>query len=91
MDINDCRIFWSDGREVIATPNKCIGMERSSVWDHQGIVQRIEDFIQGIKKTYVELNKVILSETDPRYSPENPSLVRWSFNEQRFYKLSSIP
>lgn len=85
VNINDCTLFWDNGNERNATPKECIGLERSSVWDHMSLVQRIEDFYAGRKNIHVELNKVILSKDDPRYLPP-PNVLRWDFEKHEFYR-----
>jgi len=85
ININDCGIFWADGGERKATPQECIGLERSSVWYAEGIVQRIEDHYAGKKNFYVEHQKVILSKDDPRYLPP-PQALRWDFGKEEFYR-----
>lgn len=85
VDIDDCVIFWPDGREKKVTPQECIGLERSSVWDAEGLVGRIEDHYAGRRNFHVELDKVILSKDDPRYMPP-PQALRWDFEKQEFYR-----
>lgn len=85
VDIDDCIIFWPQGGERKATPEECVGLERSSVWDEQGIRNRIEDYYQGKKNFHVELDKVILSKDDPRYLPP-PQALRWDFEKEKFYR-----
>ena len=86
VNIEDCKIFWADGRERKASPQECVGLERSSVWDEQGIKQRIEDYFNGKKNFHVELDKVILTKSDPRYLPP-PQALRWNFEKQEFYRI----
>lgn len=85
IDIKDCVIFWIDGRERAATPHECIGLERSSVWEADGLKKRIEDHYAGRKNPYVELNKPILSVEDPRYLPP-PQALKWDFKKQKYYR-----
>jgi hypothetical protein len=85
VNINDCVIFWNNGKERKAIPQECIGLERSSVWDEQGIIQRIEDHYNGKRNFHAELDKVILSQDDPRYLPP-PQALRWDFEKQEFYR-----
>lgn len=75
IDIQNCKIFWLDGRERSAKPEECIGLGRSSVWPEKGLLKRIEDTLDGRKNPHVELNKVILSTDDPR-ATSNPTLLR---------------
>ena len=51
VDINKCTIYYFDGRELKAKPEDCIGLERSSVWEAQGLIERIQDHYSG-KKNY---------------------------------------
>jgi hypothetical protein len=85
VNIDDCVIFWPDGRERRATPQECIDLERSSVWEAEGLVQRIEDHYAGKRNFHVELDKVILSKDDLRYMPP-PQALRWDFEKQEFYR-----
>jgi hypothetical protein len=86
VNINDCVIFYYDGRERKATPQECIGLEKSSVWEAASLVERIEDLYAGKKNKYAELFKVILSKDDPRYLPP-PNALRWNFEKQEFYRV----
>jgi hypothetical protein len=81
----DCRIFWPDGREIRASPEECVGLERGAVWDAEAIVQRIEDHINARKNFNVELFKVILNKEDPRYLAP-PGMLKWNFSEGKFYR-----
>ena len=85
VDIDDCMIFWLGGNERKASPKECIGLEPSSVWEAEGLIQRIEDHYACRLNFHVELDKVILSKDDPRYlSP--PQALRWDFEKQVFYR-----
>jgi Immunity protein 26 len=86
VDINKCVIYYHDGREFKAKPGDCIGLERSSVWEAQGLVERIQDHYAGKRNFHVELMKPILSTKDPRYLPK-PNELRWNFEKQEFYKI----
>jgi hypothetical protein len=85
VNINYCLIYLVSGEERKANPQECIGLECSSVWDEQGIVQRIKDHYSGKKNFHVELDKVILSKEDPRYLAP-PQALRWDFAKQEFYR-----
>jgi len=85
VNIDDCSIFWPDGRRIKVMPKECVGLERSSVWEAEGVIQRIEDYYAGRKNYYVEAQKVILSKDDPRYLPP-PQALRWDFEKQEFYR-----
>ena len=82
----DCTIYWADGRERKALPAECIGLERSTVWGPKELVERIEDYFAGRKNFYVEYDKVILSEEDPRFKAggAGPHL-KWDFDKREFY------
>ncbi len=83
-NMDDCEIYYYDGRARKASPEECINLERSSVWEAEGVINRIQSFYSGKKHPNVELQKVILlSKDDPRYL--NPR-VRWDFKEEKFYK-----
>jgi Immunity protein 26 len=86
LEINDCKMFWNDGNSVSVSAIDCIGLERSSVWDKDGLITRIHDALSGKKNPNVELNKVILSADDPR-ATDNPTLLRWSFEKEMFYLI----
>ena len=86
VDINKCVIYYYDGREFKAKPEDCIGLESSSVWEAQGLVERIQDYYSGKRNYHVELMKPILSTNDPRYLPK-PNELRWNFEKQEFYKI----
>jgi len=85
VDINKCVIYYHDGREFKARPQDCIGLERSSVWEAEGLAERIQDYYSGKKNYHVELMKPILSINDPRYLPP-PNAMRWDFEKGEFYR-----
>ena len=89
VNINDCVIFWPTGGERIATPQECIGLERSAVWDEKSLIERIEDYYSGKKNYHVEQQKVILSKEDPRYLAP-PQTLRWDFEKQEFYRTDKL-
>ena len=78
-------IFWLGGNQRKASPKECIGLEPSSVWEAQGLIQRIEDHYACRLNFHVELDKVILSKDDPRYLPP-PQALRWDFEKHVFYR-----
>jgi hypothetical protein len=86
VDINKCIIYLYDGREFIVNPKDCEGLERSSVWEAEGLVKRIQDHYTGKKNFHVEYQKVILSKNDPRYLPP-PNALRWDFEKGEFYRI----
>ncbi len=88
MDINDCTIFYPEDRlpERKATPQECLRLERSAVWDDYNIVDRIEDYYAGRKNVSVELFRPILSTNDIRYN--SAGLIRWDFEKEEFYKVT---
>lgn len=79
----NCTIHWFDGRERKATPDECIGLEPSLIWEAEGLIKRIEDYYAGKKNFSVEFHKIILSEDDPRYK-KGPD-VKWDFEKEVFY------
>ena len=85
VNIDDCIVFGAGKEERKVTPEECIGLERSSVWDEQGILKRISDHYSGRRNPLVELDKVILSKNDPRYLPP-PGALRWDFEKQEYYR-----
>lgn len=84
VNIHDCYIFWNDGSEKKVTPEECIGLERSAVWEAKAVVERIEDHYAGRNNFHVEHQKPILSEKDPRYLA--PETLRWDFEKGQFYR-----
>ncbi|HEY4290606.1 MAG TPA: hypothetical protein VGN00_26075 [Puia sp.] len=80
-DIENCVIYYEDGREIEAMPEECIGLEGPVIWEAASLIDRINDRFAGKKNAYEELFKVILSKNDPRYL--NPG-VRWDFNKEKF-------
>lgn len=46
-DYRKCTIFDNLGNERAATPEECIGLERSSVWDAHHIEERLLDTFEG--------------------------------------------
>ncbi|MFL5787366.1 MAG: Imm26 family immunity protein [Flavisolibacter sp.] len=85
-NFEECKIYYEDGKEIKATPQECLGLEGPIVWDAASLVNRIQNYYQGKKNPYVELNKVILSESDPRYLTP-PKALRWDFEMQEFYRV----
>lgn len=86
MNIDDCTISYADDRlpEYKASAIDCIGLERSSVYGYDNVVERIEDFYAGKKNFHVEFSKVILSTEDIRYNPAG--LLRWDKQKEVFFK-----
>jgi hypothetical protein len=85
INLNDCIISYYTGEKKKATPHECVGLERSSVWEADGLIRRIEDHFEGRKFFYEELFKPILTKDDVRYMA-GPNL-KWSFEEEKFYKV----
>jgi hypothetical protein len=46
-DYRSCVIFDSLGNEREATPEECIGLEQSAVWEAHGIEERLLDTFEG--------------------------------------------
>ena len=46
-DYRDCTIFDTDGNSWAATPEECIGLEASGVWDPEAMEKRIVDSFEG--------------------------------------------
>lgn len=46
---NNCILLYPDGREVKATPEMCVGLERVSAWSYLNVVDRL--------KKHIDLNK----------------------------------
>ncbi len=79
----NCTIYYINSKEIEATPEDCIGLEPSLIWDASGIIKRIEDHYGGKKNFDVEYNKVILSEDDPRFKKGDK--VMWDSEKGIFY------
>ncbi|MFI8962637.1 immunity 26/phosphotriesterase HocA family protein [Streptomyces sp. NPDC053493] len=47
-DFRTCLIFDSEGAERPATPEECVGLERSAVWDARHIERRLLDTFLGL-------------------------------------------
>lgn len=88
QNYRNCTIYWFNGGEKKATPEECIGLEPSIIWEAEGLIKRIEDHYLGKKNFNVEYHKVILSEDDPRYKA-GPN-ARWDFEREEFYDPNSI-
>jgi hypothetical protein len=88
VNIKDCVIWWPTGEERKASPEECVGLERSAVWTEEGLIERIDDHYAGKRNFHVEDQKVILSEEDPRYLAP-PGMLRWDFEKQVFYRTDT--
>ncbi|MCR6720427.1 MAG: hypothetical protein NVV59_09050 [Chitinophagaceae bacterium] len=84
VNLEDCKIYYDDGTSIDVTPEECIGLEGPIIWDADGVIERLNCFIQGKKNPMVELYKVILSKDDPRYLPP-PGALRWDFEKEEFF------
>lgn len=60
MNLKDCEITDAHGELRQATPEECVGMERSAVWEAEHIEERIADLYAGRVNAYVESMKVEL-------------------------------
>jgi hypothetical protein len=47
LDYQHCVIFDSLGNERPATPEECVGIEQSAVWEAPGIEERLLDHFEG--------------------------------------------
>jgi len=47
LDYRQCVIFDSLGNERSATPEECVGIEQSAVWEAHGIEERLLDTFEG--------------------------------------------
>lgn len=47
IDFRKCVIWDSVGNERTATPEECIGLERSAVWESHGVEERLLDTFLG--------------------------------------------
>ena len=86
IDIDKCKIYYLDGKELDVTPNECQKLEGSIIWDAESLASRIKNYLEGKKNPYVELYKVILSKDDPRYLAP-PNALRWDFEKGEFYRI----
>ena len=87
VNLEDCVIFYTEDRvpQRRATPEECIGLEISSVWDSVHVIKRMEDFYLNKRNYTAEMGKVILSKDDPRYLAP-PGALRWDFEKGEFYR-----
>lgn len=60
LNPEDCQITDAIGGVRKATPEECVGLERSAVWDAEHIEQRISDLYAGRPNPFVESMKVTL-------------------------------
>jgi hypothetical protein len=61
QDIGDprqCQVVDHLGRERAATPEECVGLERSAVWAAEHVEERIRDHYQGRPNAYLESMKL---------------------------------
>ena len=58
IDFNDCTLVYLDGREVSVSPIDCIGLEALGSWDAEHVIERIENYYDGIPNVSFELSKV---------------------------------
>lgn len=61
FDPEVCMIFDNLGNERAATPEECIGLERSAVWELRHVRQRLLDELEGRPNTERESQRVVLS------------------------------
>ena len=85
VNIDKCKVYYQDGKEIDVTPGECQGLEGSIIWDAEGLMSRLDSHLQGKKNPYVELYKIILSKEDPRYLAP-PNALRWDFEKGEFYR-----
>ncbi|MFF5981431.1 hypothetical protein ACFY78_21530 [Streptomyces olindensis] len=60
LNFQDCGITDAFGQVRQATPEECIGLERSAVWEAEHVEQRISDLYSGRPNLFVESMKVKL-------------------------------
>lgn len=57
-DFRICKIYDTTGAERAATPEDCLGLEKSASWDAHSVRRRLLDAIQGRPNADVERLKV---------------------------------
>ncbi|MEU0382906.1 hypothetical protein [Streptomyces chartreusis] len=60
LDAQDCEITDPFGQVRQATPEECLGLERSAVWEAEHVEQRISDLYARRPNLFVESMKVKL-------------------------------
>ncbi|WP_143662774.1 hypothetical protein [Streptomyces sp. CB03238] len=60
LNPEDCEIAEAVGKVRQATPEECVGLERSAVWEAEHVEQRISDVYAGRPNLFVESMKVKL-------------------------------
>jgi hypothetical protein len=60
LNIDDCTLYYPDGRIVSARKEECIGYGTFSVWEGEGVLDRIVDYYEGRYNFYTENSKVRL-------------------------------
>jgi len=60
-DFRQCTIFDNTGMVHDVSPEECVGLERSVVWNSSGVTRRLLDMFAGRPNDSVERNKVRLS------------------------------
>lgn len=53
MNPRDCEIVDAAGNSMPATPEECVGLERSAVWSAEHIEERLIDYAAGRPNQYV--------------------------------------
>ncbi len=58
FDPQQCQVVDHLGRERTATPEECVGLERSAVWDAEHIEERVRDHYQNRPNANLEVMKL---------------------------------
>jgi hypothetical protein len=58
FDPRQCQVIDHLGRERAATPQECVGLERSAVWAAEHIEERVRDHYQNRPNAHLEVMKL---------------------------------
>ena len=58
LDPQQCEVVDHLGRERVATPEECVGLERDAVWDAEHIEERVRDHYQNRPNAHLEVMKL---------------------------------
>lgn len=61
IDLNKCSLQDEDGNVKNVTPEECVGVEKSAVWDAIHVEQRAYDELNGFENNLSNKMKVVLS------------------------------
>jgi hypothetical protein len=80
----ECTLYYYEPAIIRkATPEECIGLDKISVYEDFGVIERIKNHFLGKKSPNLEYHKVRLSKEDIRYQYPN---IRWDDERGEFVK-----